>query len=95
MEKSLIPFFALRGIKLYNNFDKFSQKFDTSHVDFNNVETFGDLYKQLRGWDFKCVPSKIKIGIIYHLAFCVLDTSVWLFDPEEKKDILNVLPYHQ
>ena len=42
-------------------FDKFSQKFDTSHVDFNNIETFGDLYKQLRGWDFKCVTSKIKI----------------------------------
>lgn len=42
-------------------FDKFSQKFDTSHVDFNNIETFGDLYKQLRGWDFKCVASKIKI----------------------------------
>jgi DNA adenine methylase len=31
-------------------FNKISQKFDTSHVDFNKVKNFGDMFEKLRGW---------------------------------------------
>lgn len=34
-------------------FNKISQKFDTSHVDFNKVKNFGDMFEKLRGWVHK------------------------------------------
>ena len=35
---------------LQDIFNKISQKFDTSHVDFNKVKCFGDMFEKLRGW---------------------------------------------
>lgn len=38
---------------LQDIFNKISQKFDTSHVDFNKVKYFGDMFEKLRGWVHK------------------------------------------
>ena len=40
-------------------FNEISKHFDTSHVDINTVESFGDMYEKLRGWRYK--PSKGEI----------------------------------
>ena len=38
---------------LQDIFNKISKKFDTSHVDFNKVKNFGDMFEKLRGWVHK------------------------------------------
>lgn len=35
---------------LQDLFNKISQKFDTSHVNFKEVRNFGDMFEKLRGW---------------------------------------------
>ena len=36
---------------IMNLYEKFKENFDVSHVNLKKVNTFGDLYSQLRGWD--------------------------------------------
>jgi DNA adenine methylase len=57
-------------------FDKVSQKFDTSHVDFNSVENFGDMFEKLRGWISKkqlaageAIPQKALSEFLHSLGF--------------------------
>ena len=61
---------------LKNLFDKISQKFDTSHVDFNSVQYFGDMFEKLRGWinksDFakgEIIPQKDLSWFLHDLGF--------------------------
>jgi hypothetical protein len=56
-------------------YQKFSEKFDTSHVDINKVISFGDLYEKLRGWRNKneagneIIPQKNLSLYLYSLGF--------------------------
>lgn len=60
---------------IHGLFKKFSEKFDTSHVDINTVTSFGDLYEKLRGWVNKrkgineIIPQKELSEYLYSLGF--------------------------